>query len=47
MTEAYEAEKSHTMEKATQQSLMTSLVRASEENTGGLTESEIYGNSKL
>ena len=47
MTEVYEAEKQAIADgKLTQKNLMTSLVRASQESngTGGLTESEIYGN---
>lgn len=50
MTELYEAEKQASDEKSTserQHNLMTSLVRASQEQTEGrLTESEIYGNSE-
>jgi len=47
MTEVYEAEKQAIANgKLTEKNLMTSLVRASQESgdTGGLTESEIYGN---
>lgn len=47
MTEVYEAEKQAIADgKLTEKNLMTSLVRASQESddTGGLTESEIYGN---
>lgn len=47
MTELYQDEKNHVTNKGLQQNLMTSLVRASEEETsGGLTEIEVYGNSK-
>lgn len=49
MTELYEAEKKVSAEnKASGRNLMTSLVRASqqEEAGGSLTENEIYGNSE-
>lgn len=44
MTELYEKEK-QSDRKSSDRNLMTSLVRASQEENGSLNESEIYGNS--